>query len=221
VLLTRARVTRSWFAVLSAVVVLVGLAVLAGPAGAQTSERITRYDSDLTVEHDGGLLVRETITYDFGSTPRHGIIRTIPVRADYPPRANHDRVYPIDVLSVTASGGASADHEESEDGNDLNIRIGDPDRVVTGEHTYEITYRVHGAYNGFPDHDELNWNVIGNEWQVPIESGTAVVHTPAGITQVACFTGYYSSVTPCGTAVADGSTATFTIPESGLHRTRA
>jgi hypothetical protein len=127
-------------------------------SSAQTSERITRYDSDLTIEADGGLLVREAINYDFGSTPRHGIIREIPVRVDYPPKENTDR-YPIDVLSVTASDGASAQYEVSEDGDNLSIRIGDPDSTITGAHTYEITYRV-PAPTTFADHDEL-WNVIG------------------------------------------------------------
>ena len=88
----------------------------------------------------------------------------------------------------------------SEEGDDLDIKIGDPDRTITGEHTYEITYRVRGAYNAFEDHDELYWNVVGNEW-----SGAHRVARPRSCTrptaspQVACFTGYYGSFTPCGT----------------------
>ncbi|HEX5587877.1 MAG TPA: DUF2207 domain-containing protein [Acidimicrobiia bacterium] len=186
------------------------------PSHAQTAEHISRYDSDLTIEADGGLLVRETIDYDFGTTPHHGIFRVIPVRVDYPPKENYDRVYPIDVLSVSATGGASAQYEVSEDGDDLRIRIGDPDRTVTGAHTYEITYRVRGAYNGFSDHDELVWNVVGNEWPVQIDSATATVHAPTDITQVNCSAGLYGSFAPCGAAEASGSTATFQAPQFGL-----
>ncbi|MFI5046418.1 MAG: DUF2207 domain-containing protein [Acidimicrobiia bacterium] len=214
--LTRTQAS-SRFATLAAGLAVVGtLVAFASPAIAQTSERITKYDTDLTVEADGGLFVRETIGYDFGSTPRHGIIRTIPVRVDYPPKANHDRVYPVDVLGVTATGGASADYEVSEDGNDLRIRVGNPDRTITGAHSYEITYRVRGALNAFDDHDELVWNVVGTDWPVMVESATATVHAPEPITTVNCSSGLYGSFAPCGSAVADGSTATFAAPRFGL-----
>jgi uncharacterized membrane protein YgcG len=185
-------------------------------AGELTGERITRYDTGLTIEADGGLLVTESITYDFATTPRHGIIRVIPFRVDYPPEPHHDRVFPIDVVSVEASEGASAQYETSEEGNDLSIKIGDPDRTITGAHTYVITYRVRGAYNGFDEHDELVWNVVGTEWPVQVESATTTVVSPTAITRVGCASGYSGSTFPCGSAVADGTTATFTAPELGL-----
>ena len=87
---------------------LVVFAVLAGGASratAGTSESIKRYDVDITIEPTGALLIRETIDYDFGVVPHHGIFRDIPARIDYPPKPNHDRVYPIDVISVKASKG--------------------------------------------------------------------------------------------------------------------
>jgi uncharacterized membrane protein YgcG len=183
---------------------------------AQTTERITSYDTDLTIESNGGLLVKETIAYDFGSTPHHGIFRVIPVRVNYPPKDNYDRVYPVDVLSVTASDGASAQYETSESGNDLTIKIGDPSATITGAHTYEITYRVRGAYNAFDDHDELVWNVVGTEWPVTVESARAVVHAPADITAVNCASGAYGSNLPCGSAEFSGTTATFTSPQNGI-----
>ena len=35
--------------------------------------------------------------------------------------------------------------------------------------------------NGFPDHDELYWNAIGDHWEVPVEHATATVSAPAPI----------------------------------------
>ncbi|MFI5054459.1 MAG: DUF2207 domain-containing protein, partial [Acidimicrobiia bacterium] len=53
------------------------------PASAQTGfEQITSYGSDVTIEADGAILVQETIAYDFGVVPRHGIFRVIPVRTE-------------------------------------------------------------------------------------------------------------------------------------------
>ncbi|MET0920226.1 MAG: DUF2207 domain-containing protein [Acidimicrobiia bacterium] len=207
---------------MSAVVGVVALLVLGvamtglAPAAAQSTpsyEHISSYDTDLTIESDGGLLVKETIAYDFGSTPKHGIFRTIPVRVNYAPKDNYDRVYPIDVISVTASNGASGQYSTSESGDDLEIKIGDPDTTITGAHTYEITYRVKGAYNAFEDHDELVWNAVGDRWPVTITTARAVVHAPGDITGVNCAAGSYGSNSPCGSAEHSGSTATFTSPE--------
>jgi hypothetical protein len=197
---------------LAAAVVLVVAVIVAsaGRAGAGAFERIERYDVDLTVESSGALLVRETIVYDFGSTPRHGIFRDVPVRVDYPRVENHDRVYPLDVVSVRASEGTPAQYSVDEEGNDERIKIGDPDRTITGSHTYEITYRVRGALNGFGDHDELVWDAIGTEWSVPITHAAVAVHAPADITAVNCRQGSYGSNTPCATATASGRDATFT-----------
>jgi uncharacterized protein (TIGR04222 family) len=192
-----------------AVVVLSG----ASPAGAGSTEKINRYDVDITIQPSGAILVRETIDYDFGIWSRHGIFRDIPARVDYPPKANHDRVYPIDVVSVETSEGTPDEYTVETEGNDERIKIGDPDRTITGEHTYVITYRVRGVLNGFDDHDELVWNAVGTEWSVPIAAARAVVHAPAAITQVNCAQGSYGSNLPCGEATFSGDTATFAAKE--------
>src|SRR3954463_10430513 len=147
---------------------------LAGPAYAGFSERIVDYRSDVTIEPDGTIEVHETIVYDFGVVPKHGIFRTIPVRTTESPRKGYDRVYPLTVESVSGSEGTPAQYTVEEDGDNERIKIGDPDQTISGEHTYDIVYRVRGAMNAFTDHDELYWNVVGNEWTVPIEKASAV-----------------------------------------------
>jgi hypothetical protein len=170
-------------------------------------ERIRRYDVALTVDRAGELVVRETIDYDFGAAPRHGIFRVIPVRLRYDDR--RDRIYPLQVTSVRGSEGTPDEFEVEDAGNDKRIRIGDPDRTITGRHRYTIDYRVEGTLNGFADHDELYWNAIGSEWPVPVEEASVTVEVPATITQVACFAGPDRSSLPCASARADGRTATF------------
>lgn len=171
--------------------------VSAAPARAQVSfgESIPRYDVAIQVERSGSIVVTERIDYQFGSTPKHGIFRDIPERVRYDD--TYDRVYRIHVLKVTATR-ASADYEiEHQSGGVFHLRIGDPDRTVTGEHTYTIVYRVDGAMNGFSDHDELYWNAIGPQWDVPIQRASARVSGPAGVTKFACFAGPVGSTLPC------------------------
>lgn len=173
-------------------VAVVGAVLLVvAAASAQTSgERIRSYDVDIRIQPNGQLLVVERIDYDFADNEHHGIFRDIPVR--FPFDNTFDRVYPIHVESVTATGGASAKTKTSTNGGTLEIKIGDPDKTVTGRHVYTITYRVDGALNGFSDHDELYWNATGTDWPVPVDAAAAEVTLPAGGTRptdVACYTG--------------------------------
>jgi uncharacterized membrane protein YgcG len=161
-------------------------------------EETEAYDVRIEIEPSGRLLVTETIEQQFGATPRHGIFRYIPNRLRYDDE--YDRVYPIDLLSVETSPGTPADVETSEEQGNFVIRIGDPDVEIMGRHTYEITYRVEGAMNGFESHDELYWNAIGDRWEQTIREANVVVVGPAKITRVACFRGPFGSTQRCGRA---------------------
>ncbi len=180
----------------------------ATPAGAQGfgAEGIDHINVDLTAFRDGKLAVVETIAYDFGVVPKHGIIRVIPDRTRFD--KHHDRRYPITVTSVTASARASAKRSVSQHGADLQIKIGDAKRTVSGPVTYVISYTVLGAFDRFPDHDELNWNAVGTEWSVPIDAVTVRLHAPAAVTKVACETGYSGSRLPCTKAAVAGPATT-------------
>jgi uncharacterized protein (TIGR04222 family) len=186
------------------------------------AEEISSFTSDITIDEHGALLVTETIVYDFGSVPHHGIFRDIPIRVDYPPEPHHDRVFPVTVVSVRASRGTPAQHSQEEVHSTSGppttyerIKIGDPDRTVTGVHTYEITYRMHGKLNAFPDHDELVWDVNGVTWPVFILATSAQVHAPAPVTAVNCASGPYGATLPCAASGFDGATATFAAARLG------
>ena len=172
--------------------------VPAAPARAQgfVVESTPRFDVNIVIEPSGDLLITETIVQQFGSTPRHGIFRFIPNRLRYDD--DFDRVYPIELLSVTASPANTPDDVETKDENgNFVIRIGDPDTEITGRHTYEIVYRVQGAMNGFADHDELFWNAIGDQWEQSIGEMNVRVSGPADIRRVACFQGTFGSTIAC------------------------
>jgi uncharacterized membrane protein YgcG len=187
--------------------VLAGIAVT---ASAQTSERITSYDVSIEIEPSGSLRIIERIDYDFGPNERHGIYRDVPERLQYD--ETHDRVYPIDVLAVSASPGTPAQYTEEHEGGTLRIRVGDPGRTITGRHSYAIVYRVDGALNGFPDHDELFWNAIGADWDVPIDRARVAVTAPGEIRRAACFAGLSGANGGCARSSIDGSSARFAQP---------
>lgn len=196
------------FSVLLTLLGSAGLLLGAAPpaAAANLGESITAYDVHLTIAADGTLGVREQIKYDFGSNRKHGIYRIIPTTLHYDNK--YDRIYRLKDLKVSSPSGAPTKTQVKR-GSETNIRVGDAHRTVSGEQTYVISYDVEGALNGFPDHEELYWNAIGDEWDTPITTGTATVDAPAAVTRVACFSGPTGSSLACAKAVADGRSATF------------
>jgi uncharacterized membrane protein YgcG len=194
------------------------LLLLAAPAGAQLpGEAIHDYAVEIEILDDGDLRITETIDYDFGGQLRHGIFRTIPTRFHYDDV--NDRVYPIE--DVTVRSDAPDDVEISEEGSSTVIRIGDEDVEISGRHTYTIVYRVEGALNAFPDHDELYWNAIGHEWEAAIARAEVTVRAPGAVQRVACFQGSQGSTEPCAVAEHEGSEARFSpggsfVPYEGM-----
>jgi len=193
---------------------------LATPAWA---ESIRSFDVEVALAPATDFTVEERIAWDFGSERRHGIIREIPLSYGREHAASWN--LRIDVESVTDGAGRPLQWQERERRGVLSVRIGDPDAFVTGVQEYRIRYRVERALQYFPDHDELYWNVTGDQWRVPIQSASASVALPPGVdaaaVRVTCFAGPRGSSLEDCTASVSGDTARFVAdgslaPGSGL-----
>jgi uncharacterized membrane protein YgcG len=167
---------------------------------------ITSFHSDITIATDSTLTVTEDIRVDFGSLQKHGIFRTIPLRYRYDD--SRDRYYLLEVKSVT-DGSKALNYSDTIDHDNELIKIGDPNRLVSGANRYVITYVVQGAMNSFSDHDELFWNVDGALWPVAKRSVTSTVNLPARAFQkAACYQGPTGSRESCKFA-SSGQAVTF------------
>ena len=201
------------------VAVAAGLAlVVPAPSAAEgVGERVLSFKSDAEVEPDGSLLVTETIDYQFPE-PRHGISRSLVTRQRYDD--SHERVYPLEVVAVSSPDGAPSEYTVETDGALQVIRIGDPDVLVDGRHTYEITYRLGGLLNAQPEAVELFWNATGHLSQVPTDRTEVVVRGPATITDARCFQGRRGSRAGCSRNDVAGDRVRFEAdqlaPEEGL-----
>jgi uncharacterized membrane protein len=184
-------------------------AIFAAPARAQ-DWHINLFESQIEIQPDGRLVVNESVDLDFGSLERHGIFRDLRVRFDWPLGERKQRYYQVQVISVTDGIGRALPYETSDEEAMYRIRIGDPDRTVSGRQQYRIRYTVQGALNTFSDHDELYWNVVGDQWEVPITRATATVRAPAAFSQIICYIGPVGSTDRCGSAQATANGATFT-----------
>ncbi len=149
------------------------------------AETVSGFNSRIILERDGTLSVAETITYDFDSNERHGILRDIPLASPNGPNLV------VDVTGVDDGQGRSYPYSDSVSGNTLDVKIGDPNVSVSGVETYVINYVVHNAVREFSDHDEVYWNVTGNGWNVPLGNVSASVALPEEVSglAMACYTG--------------------------------
>jgi uncharacterized membrane protein YgcG len=103
-------------------------------------------------------------------------------------------------LGYTATG---------QDGN-LQLLI-DVDGAVDATKTIVLQYRVVGALRFFKGHDELYWNVVGLEWEVPIHDARASVWLPESATgaRALLHTGVAGSRDGHGRASIEGSRVHF------------
>ena len=141
---------------------------------ASAQELVQALQSDSFVYKDGSVSIKETILYDFGNEQRHGIFRYIPYK-----KVNQDGksyVMDIKVKGVTDERGKDYKYTTTKSGNDLMIKIGDPNETISGQHVYVISYTAKGGLTYFETYDEFYWNGVGSGWEVPINIAMANVN---------------------------------------------
>lgn len=178
------------------------LAFLANDIQAQ-GFNITQYDIDVTILENGALKIRETIDVFF-TEEKHGIYKDIPTRytIDFPAVGDSARYRYLrgNVLKMPVRNIAVPGHEYKLefDENQLRIRIGDPDKTVEGAQQYVIAYEVDNIMAFYKHHAQLNWNLIGEYWDAPIEKARFTIHLPKpspaeNAISVQSFSGAYGS----------------------------
>jgi len=158
------------------------------------AEKITHFDSLVTVEKSGRLTVTETISVvSEGKQIRRGIFRDFPTK--YTADNGRSLKVSFKLIEVKRDGKPEPHHTEKM-GNGVRIYIGDKNTFLkSGPYTYTITYQTDRQIGFFLDYDELYWNVTGNGWAFPIERATATIFLPqeASILQHSVYTGVQGS----------------------------
>ena len=100
----------------------------------------------------------------------------------------------LDLLGATDPEGRSLKVESSRVGHYIKYKIWVPG-AENATRTVVLHYRARNGLRFFLDHDELYWNVTGDEWDQPIEAATAVIELPRRVTGVRAiaFNGAYGS----------------------------
>ncbi len=152
---------------------------------------LSRFDVELQVLSGGDLLVTETVSPRFEGS-WNGIERLIPVEYRTPQGFNYTLL--LDRVTATDEQGTPLKFDSSRERHYRNFRIWIPG-ATDAIRTFVLKYRVRNGLKFFEDHDELYWNVTGDEWDVPIERASVRIILPPQATGVRAqaFTGAYGA----------------------------
>jgi uncharacterized membrane protein len=154
---------------------------------------IDSFDAAIEVATDGSIEVAETITATFSGS-WNGLYRTIPIEYRTPQGLNY--TLRLQVEDVTDGSGAHLRTESSRERHYRKIKIWVPG-AQDATRTIRLRYRVANGLRFFEEHDELYWNITGDEWDVPIRRATATITLPSGVSglRATAFRGTYGSTT--------------------------
>lgn len=182
-------------------------------------EHISQYTVDLEVQESGDLKVQETIHYDFDTLQRHGIYRNIPTQYI---RNGKKTILDISHIEVFDEKGNAYIFHKSYENNQLVIKIGDADTLITGAHEYILKYAVKKPVVFQETFDRLSWNAIGTEWAVPIDVVDIHIKEPKSfenkVLKVNCYRGVYGVAQSCGFGSVEKTGADFKTTNLGQNK---
>jgi|GEM_PF-754720 len=151
---------------------------------------IEDFQSRININQDTSLTITEVIKTNF-FVEKHGIFRIIPVIYSYNRKTIRAR---FNLISVTDENDQPYITDVNPFGQSIKIKIGNPNLTISGPHTYIIKYKIGKVLIKYKDHEEIYWNITGNEWDTEIIKSSVVLDSNfAQITKIDCFAGYFGS----------------------------
>jgi hypothetical protein len=170
----------------------------------------------VAVNTDGTIDVTETITVEF-SGKWNGVYRTVPVKYHTP--QGFSWTLRIEDVSATDGQGTPLKVEQQRERHYMKFKLWVPG-AEDATRTVVFRYRAVNGLRFFEDHDELYWNLTGDEWDVPIEAVTARIDLPQAATglRAIAFNGPYGSTAQEAEVAVEGHTVRITMPHPlGFH----
>lgn len=135
-------VTLHWPALIIARVLFILFIVAMSSSSTALAGRIKDFQSELRLDSDGLLSVREQITIDFERSIRNGFYRHIPLK---PFSVGRKGELDVRLIEITNESGFPVAHQLSRQGDDLSIRIGEDSKLMCGVRLFHIVYLVRDA----------------------------------------------------------------------------
>ena len=192
--------------------VLLCMTLAATSLSAQRSYSIERFDAQIRVNQDAGLDVTETITARFVGS-YNGLYRTIPIT--YRNAQGLNWTLGVSLQSARDEAGRNLRTETSREGANIKFKIWIPG-AMNATRTLVLRYHATNGLRFFDEHDELYWNVTGDQWEVPIRAATAEITLPGAATglRAIAFNGIYGSTARDARVTIDGPVVRIAMPHA-------
>jgi hypothetical protein len=152
---------------------------------------IRSFHSDQTLtreDRQGELRIVENIDLEYTDN-NHGILRALP-------NTYKKHRLLLHINDVSSKSGAPSEYSTYTQNGNTVLKIGDPDKTVTGRQQYTIDYTVKNVISFQGDHDELYWDINGDQWAQQFKRVEMVLHLPDGAElagRQVCYAGKYGS----------------------------
>lgn len=178
------------------------LALWAGLAGAFAQDfTVEHYSVSIDLKEEGYFEVVESYNINF-HFPKHGIYRDILTSYTLQTEKGTTEKREISISDIEVPGHrfeATGAFSQKLNGQ-LQIKIGDPDKTVSGPVHYEIRYRVGNAFLFEEAATRFYWNLKPSDWQASFNQIDFSVALPSGsqamANQVFLYTGYVGVTQP-------------------------
>ncbi|NLZ69179.1 MAG: DUF2207 domain-containing protein, partial [Spirochaetales bacterium] len=130
---------------------------------------VEQYDLDIAVSIDRVYTVNEHIVLNY-TTPSHGFYRSIPYRYESGKEAK--------VTNIKVDENFDKEYA----GSNIDLKIGDADKLVKGMKEYNISYIFNLGDDGYPDYDEFYYNLVGDGWATDVKNISYSITFPKAIT---------------------------------------
>ena len=168
-------------------------------------EYVDSYNVVMDINSDSSIMVTETIRYNYANETETGFARSIPLAyqdldgtnfsldiSDVSVNNENEKPYVFSQSKIT-----NADNKKAY----LKIEIGDINYPVSGIPTYIIHYTVHGAIKYASDHDQLFWNITGDQWPIYVKQPQVKISLPQKVDRDKitkdCFIGIHAATIKC------------------------
>lgn len=183
---------------------LAGSGKMAFAARSTDNFTITKFNAEYSLSRDSDnrskLEATWRITANFPPNQNRGIAPVFVKKYD-----NHSTNFSLQ--SVTDENGTSLEYSW----NDDELRIGNKNTYVEGEKTYIIKFTQRDVTKNYGDtgRDEFYWDVIGDEWRVPMENVQISVKLDESLAaarqgKAFCYVGSRGSITQCDLSEDEG-----------------
>ncbi len=168
-----------------------------------SAEKISEFDSTITLHENDTITIKEEITYDSEELSKHGIYRDIPLDTIKDSPINRHRV---SIISITDENGNRVPYEVSAiitGGQGIKrIKIGNKNVTFQGVKKYVISYDFTHALSQKDGNPYLYFNITGNAWPFMIEKSKVSINSNTenaiiGTEGVKCFTGFFGESKDC------------------------